>query len=83
MDPKRWSKPLTLESPKLGRHHTINSTSEAALVLKNNWPIKRGQNLKRARKTCLEVLDGKKAPSEARSAFIAAAVEAHVFVREK
>ena len=83
MDPKRWSRPITFEAPRLGQHRTIASTQEAARVLINDWPIQKGRQLKAARKACLAVLEGKKPPSEARNAFIAAAVEADVFVREK
>lgn len=83
MDPKRWSKPLTFQAQTQGSPRTIVSTSEASSVLANSWPVDRGRNLKRAKKACREVLEGKKPPSEARTAFIAAAVEANIFVREK
>jgi hypothetical protein len=83
MDPKRWSKPLTFQSQAQASPRTIVSTSEAVSVLANNWPIDRGRSLKRAKKACRDVMDGKRPPSEARSAFIAAAVEANIFVREK
>ena len=83
MDPKRWSKPLTYQAPTQPAPRTIGSTSEAVSVLANSWPIDRGRSLKHAKKACREVLEGKRPPSEARSAFIAAAVEANIFVREK
>jgi len=83
MDPKRWSKPITFETPNLGQYRTIVSTQEAVRALVNDWPLQKGRQLKAARKTCAAVLDGKKPPSEARNAFIAAAVEADIFVREK
>ena len=83
MDPKRWSKPITFETSHLGQYRTIVSTQEAARALVNDWPLEKGRQLKTARKTCADVLEGKKPPSEARNAFIAAAVEADVFVREK
>ncbi len=83
MDPKRWSKPITFETLRLGQYRTVASTQEAARALVADWPIQRGRQLRAARKTCAAVLDGRKPPSEARNAFIAAAVEAHVFVREK
>ena len=83
MDPKRWSKPITFETPRLGQYRTIASTQEAARALENDWPLEKGRQLKEARKMCVAVLAGRKPPSEARNAFIAAAVEAHVFVREK
>lgn len=83
MDPKRWSKPITFETPRLGNYRTVASTQEAARALVNDWPVQKGRQLKAAQKACMAVLEGRKPPSEARNAFIAAAVEAHVFVREK
>ena len=83
MDPKRWSKPITFETPRLGQYRTIVSTQEAARALVNDWPVEKGRQLRAARRICTAVLEGKKPPSDARHAFIAAAVEADVFVREK
>ncbi len=83
MDPKYWSKPVTLETGVLGKYKTITSTGEAARMLLNQWPVEKGRRYSRARKTCLAVLDGTKPPSEARKAFIDAADEADLFVREQ
>ncbi|WP_442981260.1 DUF982 domain-containing protein [Rhizobium sp. S152] len=83
MDPKRWSRPLSFQIHRTGEFRTISNTSEAATILNNAWPVARGRNLKSAKRTCRQVLSGQRPPSEARNAFIAAAVEADIFVKEK
>lgn len=82
MDPKRWSRPLAFQTNRFSELRTINNTSEAVAVLDSLWPIARGRDLRTAKRTCKQVLSGKKPPSAARNAFIAAAVEANVYVRE-
>lgn len=52
-------------------------------MLLSQWPLDRGRQYGKARKTCLAVLEGSKPPSEARKAFIEAAAEAEIFVREQ
>lgn len=83
MDPKRWSKPVTFEEDTRGGYRTITSTGEAARVLLTKWPVAKGRQYRRARQVCLDVLEGKKPPSEARRAFLDAAREADVFVRDQ
>lgn len=82
MDPKRWNKPVTFQTMKIGRYRTIDSTTEAALTLMNEWPTETGKNLQSAKRACLAVLEGKASPIKARNAFLKAAEEAHVFVRD-
>lgn len=83
MDPKYWSKPVTLEIGTLGKYKNVTNTGEAARMLLSQWPLDRGRQYGKARKTCLAVLEGSKPPSEARKAFIEAAAEADIFVREQ
>lgn len=83
MDPKRWSKPVTFEEDSRGGYRTIVTTKEAARVLLTNWPVDRGRRYRKARQICLDVLEGKTVPSEARKAFLEAAKEADVFIREQ
>lgn len=83
MDPKRWSRPISFQTNRSGDMQTITNTSEAVAALDSVWPITRGRTLRTAKRTCQQVLKGKKPPSEARNAFIAAAVEANVYVRER
>lgn len=83
MDPKRWSRPVTFEEGMRGNYRTITSTGEAARVLSSRWPIAKGREYRRAQQVCVDVLDGKKPPSEARKAFLEAARAARVSVREQ
>lgn len=83
MDPKRWSRPVTFEENVRGSYRTIISTKEASRILLTKWPTVSGREYRRAQQVCLDVLDGKKPPSEARKAFLDAAKEARVFIREQ
>lgn len=83
MDPKRWSRPISFQASGSEELKTITDTKQAAVVLESGWPVARGRSLRSAKRTCQQVLDGRQPPSAARNAFIAAAVEAHVFVREQ
>jgi ribosomal 50S subunit-associated protein YjgA (DUF615 family) len=83
MDPKRWSRPISFQASKFGEFRTVTSTTEAIAALNTAWPVARGRSLRTAKRTCQQVLNGKRPPSEARNAFIAAAVEANVYVRER
>ncbi len=83
-DIRKWSRPISFVSPQTGDYRTIESAGDAILVLRApSWPVQAGKQLREAKKVCLEVIEGKRPPAEARRAFIAAAVEAHVFVKEK
>ncbi|KQV16346.1 hypothetical protein ASC97_11255 [Rhizobium sp. Root1203] len=83
MHTKKWSRPISYASPQTGEFKTIGSANEAIAVLREKWPVAKGRHLQDAQKICLEVLEGKRPPAEARRAFIAAAVEANLFVKEK
>lgn len=82
MDPKYWSKPVVYGGKALGGYRTVASTREAARTLSQGWPVGRGRNWAKARQACAEVLDGRKPPSDARRAFIDAAYEADLTVRD-
>jgi hypothetical protein len=77
-----WEKPITFETNKLGKYWTVTSTAEAARALIDRWPVRTGKALEEARRTCLAVLEGKENPAVAREAFIRAAEEADVFIRD-
>ena len=72
--------PVTIESYRLGKPKNISSVTEAAEFLLMKWPLHEGQKLKAARQRCFDALDGKASAADARSAFIEAAKEAHIFV---
>lgn len=70
-----WSKPVEFEA-SAGSRRVIASTEEASHYLLNRWPVEGGEKYIEARKICLDVLAGLRAPDDARAAFVAAAAEA-------
>lgn len=83
MDPKYWSKPVTVETMSLGKYRTVTNTKDATRILMTQWPRAHGRRLSKAKKTCFSVLEGAKPPSDARRAFIDAAYEADLNIREQ
>lgn len=82
METGRWDEPVTYETQRLGQYRTITSAAEAARALSDDWPAETGKALKKARETCLAVLEGEAEPAAARKAFLKAAEEAGVFIRD-
>ncbi|MCL6708617.1 DUF982 domain-containing protein [Pseudomonas sp. R2.Fl] len=54
-----------------------------ARALLNRWPVAEGKRYFDAQRIILAVMEGKDHPEKAREAFLSAAVEAGVFVREQ
>lgn len=82
MDTGMWGEPITFETTELGKYWTVTSTAEAARALMERWPVETGAAYKAALRTCLAVMEGKVRPAEARQAFLDAAKEADVFIRQ-
>lgn len=78
----QWNEPVTFETRRLGQYRTIASAEEAAGVLLGLWPLEDGKALRKACKACLDALEGRSNPETARRAFLKAAAEADVFIRE-
>jgi hypothetical protein len=74
---------VTVETSRLGQIRKITSVTQAAAFLLSEWPGNRGRLHGLARQACLEALDGTITGEMARSAFIGAAKEAGIFVRER
>lgn len=81
MDPKRWTKTVTVETAKVGKHRVIASTEEAARFLLEQWPVQPEPRHLLARVACIAVLGGEMPPDHARDAFVAAAEEAGILVK--
>ncbi|MGK6313574.1 DUF982 domain-containing protein [Neorhizobium sp. DT-125] len=81
MRQKAWSNPLRIEDPETGAVRTVKTVRQAKTLLDRHWPAYHGSQYHRAERTCGEALEGRSAPSEARQAFIAAAVEAHFHIQ--
>ncbi|MCD1264091.1 hypothetical protein B5M44_04015 [Shinella sumterensis] len=77
-----WAEPVTFETLTLGVYRTISSASEAAGILLYHWPTDEGPAFKAAQEICLAALEGKVDPEESRHAFLLAADEAGVFIRD-
>jgi hypothetical protein len=68
---------------KAGRPRVVRSTVQAAFLLVDRWPDKdRGPEYRSALQACMDVMEGRRAAASARRAFIRAAKEASLFVRE-
>jgi hypothetical protein len=78
MRPNTWASPVTLEDPETGTIRTVRTVREARDVLDRFWPRYHGSQYHRAEQVCDAALHGDAAPVQARQAFIAAAVEAHM-----
>lgn len=74
--------PLTVETGVAGHFLTMTRLGQAADFLLHKWPEKRGPKHREALQAIMDVLKQQKASSVAREAFIAAAKEDGVFVRE-
>jgi hypothetical protein len=82
METGRWDEPVTFETGKLGQYRTISSAAEAAHVLISQWPNSTGKAYVEAQDVCLAVLEGREPPNAARQAFLLAAGEADIFIRD-
>jgi hypothetical protein len=66
----------------IDHERTVTNTVQAAGVLLEGWPRdRRGPKYRAALRACMDVLEQRRTVAGARKAFIAAAKEAHVFVR--
>ena len=79
---KDWSKAVTLALEAPGKFTTISNLQQASWALIEDWPIEDGEALDRALLVIEAAIKGKKTSEEARSAFIAAAREAQIEIRE-
>lgn len=71
---------VTIEIDETGELRNVSSVAEAAEILRQNWPSDRGKELSRARRACLDAMEGTGSLEEARTAFVAAANEAGILV---
>ncbi|WP_436120190.1 DUF982 domain-containing protein [Phyllobacterium sp. LjRoot231] len=74
---------VTIMTQPGGQILNVASVEEATEFLMQHWPEEKGRKYKAARQICVEALDGRVTPRHARSAFVAAAKEADIYVRER
>lgn len=78
-----WKRPVTVETKEVGQRMDIESTEAATDYLLSHWPRDPGGNaFDAAKAVLLDAFDGKRPPSEARQAFVAALREANIAVFE-
>ena len=66
----------------MDQERTVTDTVQAAEILVEGWPRdRRGPKYRAALRACMDVLEQRRTVAGARKAFIAAAKEAHLFVR--
>ena len=71
---------VTIEIDETGELRNVSSVADAAEILRQNWPVDRGRELSRARRACLDAMEGTGSVEEARTAFVAAAKEAGILI---
>lgn len=71
-----WHKPVTVRAAGAGDNITITTTAQAAQILLNRWPTRRGKTLEKAKVVCIQVIEGTNKPEKARKAFVKAARKA-------
>ncbi|MDG3576638.1 DUF982 domain-containing protein [Rhizobium sp. YJ-22] len=77
-----WNKGVTLALEGPGKFTTISTLQQASWALIEDWPTEDGEALDRALLVIEAALKGRKTPEQARMAFIAAAHEAQIEIRE-
>lgn len=77
-----WNKGVTLALEGPGKFTTISTLQQASWALIEDWPTEDGEALDSALLVIEAALKGRKTPEQARTAFIAAAHEAQIEIRE-
>ncbi|MDQ0996853.1 hypothetical protein QFZ34_002035 [Phyllobacterium ifriqiyense] len=73
---------VTVETKRIGRYRVIASVEEASEYLVYDWPVEKGKLQLDARIACLDCLEGAVSTDAAREAFVAAAKDAGLYVKE-
>lgn len=76
-----WKTPVIITIGEPLAETAISTLQAAAWALIEDWPLEDGPALDHALVVCTAVMDGKRRPEEARTAFVAAASEAGILVR--
>lgn len=72
-----WDVPVHVRIGR-GFKETIDGPDDALFYLSNRWPAERGAQYERAKAACTEALERCGSLTEAREAFIAAAIEVRI-----
>ena len=83
MDDIPWNESVLFELNDRQDVVTVSSSMEAADLLLNKWPKKRGPSYKLAVMTCLASFRGRQPPELVQQDLIAADIEAHIYVKPR
>lgn len=75
-----WTLPITVEDRQTGTRRTVKTVRQAQAVLHRNWPDTSGSRYRLAERVCEDALHGEVETDKARTAFVAAAIEAHFYL---
>ncbi|MDE1991155.1 MAG: DUF982 domain-containing protein [Rhizobiaceae bacterium] len=82
MEKQFWDEPIVVETDKLGQYVTIGSTERAAEYLLLEWPKEFDEeSYVAAKQALLDAHEGRLTAADARDSFLAAVIEAGVFIR--
>ena len=76
-----WHKPVTVRADGAIDMLTVTTTAQAAQILLNRWPTRRGKAFEKAKIICVQVIEGRNTPKKARKAFLKAARKAGLRLR--
>ncbi|OCP24230.1 MULTISPECIES: DUF982 domain-containing protein [unclassified Ensifer] len=79
---ENWENPVTLALEGPEKYTIISNTTEASWAMIEDWPLEDSALLTRALDTCAAVIEGKQSVEAARQAFIDAAREAGILIKE-
>ncbi|AZO12080.1 MULTISPECIES: DUF982 domain-containing protein [unclassified Mesorhizobium] len=82
MRSKRFRKPVVVQPGRIDRDRVVASVFDAADVLLHEWPRPHSPMRRRALEACLAVLRDQKPPRIARQAFVTAAKDARILLRD-
>ncbi|ULJ73621.1 DUF982 domain-containing protein [Rhizobium gallicum] len=77
-----WGKPVIIALEGPDQWVVIHTTQAAAWALIEDWPLEEGPALDRALLVCADVMSGKCSREEARQAFVEAAIEAGIPIKD-
>jgi hypothetical protein len=78
MDTSIWDANVELTTESDDHFHVVRSAREAVAFLMTSWPNNKGLSYAKAKRACLDAVNGIRPNAEARAAFEAAAAEAGI-----
>ena len=79
---RAFHRPVIVQTGRIDRERLVLTTRDAAEVLLRDWPLQESRKRGRAMELCLSVIRGERPPNVARRAFVEAAREAKVLLKD-